>query len=464
MKKRSIGKILKTAVCTMLAMIMIVLGSCTPGETQNTDKPTNAPKMVQVVRLKNDAAKGTFLGVSSVEVVEADENTLPDGYLSKVVDAIGRELTKDAKAGDFVSESMLAVKDTSNNGKNDNGSVTDTEGARAAGYVVVTDYIKIGTFTDVSDDIQKIIDENPQSTIYFPDGEYYISKPIVTSSDPQKAVSLNLATFAIIKATSDWDESQGHMIQLGGKDKMFTTDTVGSCYYMTGGCIDASYRAKGIEIAGGLETSLRYVSIKFATQGLHIAYNEESPSSYADIETVNIVGCNQAESIGILVDSDGNTFTNMRVVGYEVATKANGKNNIFRNLHMLYTYGDNYDYSDSVGFWDTSEGNTYDICYPDNFATGFRTSGHTVSVYNNCYAFWYSKRDGEQQYGFVSDGKFNSIVKNYRVDLVVTKDAKFLVVGEKGGTGIVEFPAFPISANRDNSYKDYLVGKVVWMG
>jgi hypothetical protein len=367
---------------------------------------------------------------------------------------------QDVKAGDIITESMLAKKAAEKEPEEE----INEETARGKGYVVVTDYIRSNAHKDVSAEIQKIIDENPQATIYFPDGEYQIAKPIVTSSDPKKAVSLRLSTFAIIKATQDWDDANGYMIQLGGKDKTFTVDEVGSNYYMEGGCIDGSFKAKGVEVAGGLETSVRYVSIKFVTQGIHIALNEESESSYADIETVNIVGCRQPESVGVLVDSNGNTFTNMRVAGFEVATKANGKNNIFRNLHMLYTYSGNYDYRNSVGFWDTSEGNTYDICYPDNFAIGFRTSGHTMSVYNNCYAYWYSKNQGEMQYGFSSDGKFNSVLKNYRVDLTDYKDGRFMIVAEDGGNGIVEYPAFPENACDDDTYKDYLVGKVVWMG
>ena len=38
------------------------------------------------------------------------------------------------------------------------------------GYVVVTDSIDVNSGVDVSEEIQKIIDENPNRTIYFPDG------------------------------------------------------------------------------------------------------------------------------------------------------------------------------------------------------------------------------------------------------------------------------------------------------
>jgi hypothetical protein len=439
---------------------MLAFCGCNSEISDASDSSAESSVVVRVVKVKEDSAKGDFLGITKLEVVELDEKTLPEGYFSKTTDIVGRELLQDVKAGDIITESMLAKKAAEKEPEEE----INEETARGKGYVVVTDYIRSNAHKDVSAEIQKIIDENPQATIYFPDGEYQIAKPIVTSSDPKKAVSLRLSTFAIIKATQDWDDANGYMIQLGGKDKTFTVDEVGSNYYMEGGCIDGSFKAKGVEVSGGLETSVRYVSIKFVTQGIHIALNEESESSYADIETVNIVGCRQPESVGVLVDSNGNTFTNMRVAGFEVATKANGKNNIFRNLHMLYTYSGNYDYRNSVGFWDTSEGNTYDICYPDNFAIGFRTSGHTMSVYNNCYAYWYSKNQGEMQYGFSSDGKFNSVLKNYRVDLTDYKDGRFMIVAEDGGNGIVEYPAFPENACDDDTYKDYLVGKVVWMG
>ena len=54
------------------------------------------------------------------------------------------------------------------------------QSAKQKGYVVVTDYVKANGKRDVSDILQKIIDDNPNRTIYFPDGLYLISKPICT--------------------------------------------------------------------------------------------------------------------------------------------------------------------------------------------------------------------------------------------------------------------------------------------
>ena len=335
-----------------------------------------------------------------------------------------------------------------------------SNGAKELGYVVVTDYLNANTGKDIADELQKIIDSNPRRTIYFPDGVYMISKPLCTASDPQYAVSLNLSNFATIKATDDWSSDEA-MIRMGANNKKFSIHETGSNYYLSGGIIDGSGIAKGVSIDGGRETSIRNVSIKFVTQGLNIKMNREYSSNDADIDTVNIVGMNLPGSIGVIVDGNDNTLTNMRVAGFEVGVKLGGAGNFMRNLHPLYIYDEKYDYVNSIGFWDVSWGNWYDICYPDNFATGFRTGSNTLSTYNDCYAYWYSSRGGVET-GFVSDGKFNSVVKSYRVDFRGDTKCNFLKVSEPGGDGIFEYPVFDIALDSGDDYKDYLVGRVLW--
>ena len=72
-------------------------------------------------------------------------------------------------------------------------------------YLVVTDYIPQSSGEDVSDRLQEIIENNPNRTLYFPDGEYLISKPILTPADPKRSVALRLSTYAKIKAAPDWN-------------------------------------------------------------------------------------------------------------------------------------------------------------------------------------------------------------------------------------------------------------------
>ncbi len=464
-KKYIIKRAVTCMLCLALALVMLTLCACNTATAEDlTEAETAEPVMVKAVRVKDNVAAGTALGVKNLDLVDIDANTLPEGYLTKLSDATGRVLAVDVMTGDFLTASMLEAKESAKSEDEEKPEINE-ETAREKGYVVVTDHIQVVAGVDVTEKLQALIDSNPKSTIYFPDGTYTISDSLLTSSDPEKAVSLHLSNFAIIQASYDWKGGDKHMIRLGAKDKTFSIDDVGSNYYLYGGIIDGSGVANGVSVEGGRETSIRYVSMKFVKQGLHIMYNEECESSDVDVQTVNIVGCCEKDSIGVLVDGYDNTLTNMRVARFQFAIKLNGARNTLRNLHMLWVYNnDKFDYEDSIGFWDTSEGNWYDICYPDNFAVGFRTSGHTVSVYNNCYAYWYSKTEGETQIGFASDGQFNSIVKNYRVDLRDEKVAKFMVVAEEGGTGIVEYPIFPDWRNEDDTYKTYLVGKVIWQG
>ena len=62
---------------------------------------------------------------------------------------------------------------------------------------LVADNIPRDGVTDASDAIQQLIDENPNRTIFFPDGVYRLRKPICTPADPAKSVSLQLASFAV---------------------------------------------------------------------------------------------------------------------------------------------------------------------------------------------------------------------------------------------------------------------------
>ena len=96
-------------------------------------------------------------------------------------------------------------------------SLSFGQSAKNKGFVVVTDYLKADGKKDVSDILQKIIDNNPNRTLYFPDGTYVISKPVNTPADPKKSVSLQLSNYAIIKAADGWSHEEA-MIRLGGKD------------------------------------------------------------------------------------------------------------------------------------------------------------------------------------------------------------------------------------------------------
>ena len=278
-----------------------------------------------------------------------------------------------------------------------------------------TDYITPSCGADVSDALQKIIDENPNRTIYFPDGEYIISKPICTPADPTKSVSLRLDDFAVIRASEDWSCDEA-MVRLGGKDAANNITTPGSNYGIEGGIIDCRGVAKGISIDSGRETYIRNLSIKSSVVGIHIKHGANWGSSDADVFGVNITGNGTRDALGLLVEGLDNSFTNMRIGRVFTGVELRGGGNILRNVHPLYNIcPESYPYYDeSVGFRMVKGlTNWFDNCYSDQFATGFVTQ-NGGGYYTNCYSFWYSGKEN-RHVAFESTEPFAGRINGFTV-------------------------------------------------
>ena len=336
---------------------------------------------------------------------------------------------------------------------------------QSLGYVVVTDYVEANTGRDVSDAIQKVIDDNPMRTIFFPDGEYILGKPICTSGNPKNAVALHLSNFAVLKASDDWSDSEA-MVRLGGSEPYNTITINGSNYYFSGGVIDGNMKANGISIDSGRETLIRNVSIKHTFIGVHIKHGANFGSSDADLETVNIVGNNQKGSIGVLIEGFDNTLTNMRIYAVQTGVMLKSGGNFLRNVHPLYCFGydespfNDIDYFESVAFHDFDHTNWYDYCYSDQMATGFRLSAGNRATLMNCFAMWYAAANKEV--GIACDGKFDASVTNIKVNFREdTTNNALLTVGEEGGNGFIENPIINAEAITDKTYEKYVVGKIM---
>lgn len=331
-------------------------------------------------------------------------------------------------------------------------------------YVVVTDYVKPNTGEDVSDALQELILANPNRTIFFPDGEYLLSKPICTPANPVNAVSLKLATFAKLKAMDSWSEKEA-VVRMGAAEPYNSIYIPGSNYYFEGGIIDGNGKANGISIDSGRETAIHHVSIKNTEIGIHIKWGANNRSSDADIHSVNIVGNHSKTSVGVLLEGHDNTLTNMRIAGVHVGIQADSGGNIFRNLHPLYIYnGENAEdenFLTSVAFMDRWNDNYYDICYSDQFCTAFSMQSSSRNIYTNSYIMWYTSRGGVEN-AFKVDGKFNSVIRTPRVNFHDDTINSLLSVTEANGSGMIENPMINNEAYiTDKTYKEYLAGIVI---
>lgn len=321
--------------------------------------------------------------------------------------------------------------------------------------------IRLSGERDLADAIQEVINTHPNRTIFFPDGEYLLSKPIYTPADPRKSVSLKLADFAVFKATGDWKAGEA-LVQLGGIHPANDTNTNGSNYSFEGGILDGSEVANGLSINGGRETAVRNVSIKHTVLGLHIQRGANSGSSDADIFGVNIIGTGKKNSVGIFVEGYDNTLTNIRIGKVFIGVHLKSAGNVLRNVHPLY-YSNYEDYPQSTGFLSEGQDNWYDYCYSDQFGTGFRTTGNGVGFYQNCFCYWYSPK-GQLHTAFKADKQFNSIVTNFRIGFRDAKDRNkdncVLLVGEAGGNGTIDHLSIDDeSLTTEPTYKAYLDGK-----
>ena len=332
----------------------------------------------------------------------------------------------------------------------------------SAGDLKVTDFFSNDGKSDVSDAIQKVIDANPNRTIYFPDGTYILSKPITTPSDPSKSVSLKLADFAILKASSDWKSPEA-MVRLGGTDPAHVIHVTGANFTFSGGYVDGSGVANGIAIESGRETLIRNTSIKNTRIGIHIKRCARYTSSDSDVQQVNIYGTGAKDSIGVLVQGNDNTFSNMRIGKVHIGFQLESGGNSLRDIHPLYIYSkDTPDelYRSSIGFLDRAGANWYDYCYSDQFATGFVSSSRTGNIYSRCFCYWYSSRGGVET-AFRAEKQFNSIISDFRVDFRKDTQNVLIEVKEAGGTGELVRPVFNPERTKNEGYRPYLQGKII---
>jgi hypothetical protein len=274
---------------------------------------------------------------------------------------------------------------------------------------------------------------------------------------------LMLSNYAIIKAADGWDNEEA-MIRLGAAEPFNNIDIVGSNYGITGGIIDGNMVANGISVDSGRETRIEKLSIKHTQIGINIKWGANNRSSDADIVDVNIVGNDKIGSIGVLIDGCDNTLTNMRIASVQIGIKNLASSQFLRNIHPLYIFrgelASEEAYKESYGFWDNVPHQIwYNNCYSDQFATGFRMRDGARLTYADCFCFWY-KADGLER-GFRVDGKFNSIIRNCRVHFNWNSNENnaYITVAEEGGHGIIENPI--TERVTDETYKQYLVGKVI---
>jgi hypothetical protein len=422
-----------------MATALLALTACNNEEPANDDEKEDTAILVEVVRVKKAVKAGEVIPEDALELVSLRVQDVPFNPVKVIADVAGKYATVDLYVGDFVTPAKLSADKPEEDSEIGGDAEINIE------YTLITQYSSLANGNDYTAAIKKAIEENPNATIYFPDGTYEISDTIVIPANATKSVAFRLSNYATIKAVN-WSDKTKPMIRMGVYAESEDKENIGSIdhdarnVYLMGGVLDAAGIASGVVVEGSEDITLSNFTVKNAYIGVHLADPGNSThSTSADIENVHVVGNGEAGSVGILVESTLNTLTNMRVSDVQFGMKCtdNGSNNVFRSIHAI---GTGVEGTDNAGFWDLSSGNQYDICYSDQYATGFLINERARSVYNACVINWWSA-DNDYHVGFRTEGKLNSTISYSKVSHThtVATDA-YLIVETDGGEGFVYYP------------------------
>ena len=416
---------------------------------------------VEVLRLTEDISVGEKITSAKFEKVALPEGLVWIGALSNADAVVGKYSRIELGVGDYLIESYLSAEKIEEKKEPVDVSGND-RGFSALGYVVMTDHVKANTGADLSREIQKVINQNPKSVIYFPDGEYVISSPIATPADGDLSVALKLSDNAVIKASDDWSDGNA-MIRLGGMNERNDINVRGSNYYLEGGIIDGNGKAKGVSIDHGRETSVRDVTIVNTSVGLTVRFGANGGSSDADIENIRIYGNGALSSIGLQIQGWDNTFSNMQISNVQIGVKIETAANLLRDIHVTYVQSGKLEtaYRSSIGFLDTGDRNWYDNCTSEGFCTGFEIRS-SRSILSSCVAKWYPEQISKQVCLYTPNA-WGSVARSCAAYFTAPKEnCEYLIEDQSGGKGQIIDPVFDETRVNREDYKSHLCGKVVF--
>ncbi len=464
-KTKSTRLILILLTLCVSVLLGALLTSCND-EADGVDDQTDGQAesaTVEVLRLSVDLARGEKITPTKVEKVTLEASKVWIGAISNPDEVVGKYTLREMEQGEF-----LLARDFSETKPEEIVEKVVLEnkdmGFKDLGFIVVTEYLTPNTGEDVGAEIQKVIDRNPKSVIYFPDGEYQTSVPIRTPADGDRSVSLKLSDNAVIKAHNDWEKGNGAIIRLGGKNERNDIYVAGSNYYLEGGTIDGSGIADGVSIDHGRETSVRDVTIINTEVGLHVKKGANGGSSDADIENIRIFGNGRPSSVGLKIQGWDNTYSNMRIANVQIGVYIDTAANLLRDIQCTYISNPRLqpNYTSSQGFYDSGDRNWFDNCTSTDFATGFYVASNRSKLIG-CVARWTdAQKDSGKQVAIYKPGAWNSLARSVVADFTAPADVCEYLVAQEGGYGHITDPIFDVTAVKDTTYSKYLYGKITW--
>ncbi len=465
--KNSFSKFVNKLVCVALIACMLAsFASIVPAVAEEAPAEDGGAKgnVISILIAKKDIEAGTKITKEMFELKEFKNVNIPATAITSMDKVVGKYSVVDIYKGEFVyEEKFSATKEA----ENVSGILLQPIAKTQDKFVVVTDFFPANTGKDVAKLIQELIDKNPNRTIYFPDGEYIISKPILTDGRAAKSVSIRLSDGAVIKASDKWTSSEA-LIRLGGIDPeggdAHEINSVTTYYSFMGGTLDGNGRANGLSIDAGRETLVKDVCIVNAKTGLTIKKAEVYTSTDADVENVTIVGNGSPGTKGLHVIGFDNTITNVNIYDVEIGAHIAGGGTLMKNINVYYTHSSKLDtldkkYAQTIGIYETCSGNWFYDFYVQNYATAFKLVG-SLSVIDRCFAQWNTDEGGTQTM-FEFTNAWYCVIGNCKADFSGSSPTCAFVKAPSRGTGIIEGAMFNESLVDNKYYQNNLRTPVV---
>lgn len=427
-----------------------LLTACNQGgdEEETAEIPTSEAEsfytadengQVSVYMFSKDVPEGTKITNQMVEKVTLPIENLPTNLITDILDARGKYTTRDFYKGDYVIKNQLTDEKPA-------GTEIDISTSKRD-FVVVTDYIEADTGKDLYTSLQAIIDKNPGRTLFFPDGEYVISQPLLTSSVPKNSTSFYLSSGAVLRAADNWRSSDtvDALIGFGTVDSNNDIQTPGSNFYVMGGILDGNGKTSGVCVDKSRETLIKDVLIKDVYCGISIYNGINNKSADADIDDVTIIGNGKLYSVGIKCDGLDNTISNVRIYNTQIGIDASApsfiSNCLVENTAKL---------PDAVGYKGTLEWASN--CVAVDCAVGFVMKG---GLYEQCRAVWTYAAEGEHV--AFSGNSFSSVILSCKAEFFAGSSNNYFLKAPQGGNGKVISPVFDKTLVEAGDVAEYYV-------
>lgn len=257
-----------------------------------------------------------------------------------------------------------------------------------SGIVNVKDFGAVGD--GVHDDtaaIQRAIDSHHEATVYFPNGQYLISRTIYCYDKGKYSINFRLDHTARIFT----DTSMDVMVEIGrysGSDREYVSRGYLDKPSFVGGCIDGNKKALiGIKFLTFTGYTFENTTVVNCIDS-HVQIGDQSSVTSSEFyaRNLNIAQYGDNDSIGVKILAHDVQISNARIFGTKIGVWDTTGSLRADNVHACATAEA---YENSVAFRGTGDGNigSFSGCYVDGYETGFQLGGSYSLI--NCLGYWW---------------------------------------------------------------------------